>query len=377
MKILHLLASGAFGGIETLFRAYMHKSKEENSAFFLFEEGEIYEDLKNEGYEIKSIKNEGILQKVNIINKFCKKYKIDIIIMHHGGLACNIIYILLKKLNPTLKFVRYIHACYDDFAFGKTKNKIKNKIIDSVMKKTLKISDLTIFISKAAKNSFALKFKNIGKKNVIIYNGIDERFFRNNISKKISKEKNNTKIIYVGRLDKTKGVDILIEAFSKINNSVNLTLDIVGDGKERNNLENLCKEKCIENGVNFYGKQNNVEKYLDNADIFVYPSICEEGFGISVVEAMARGLIVITFNKGGLPEIIKDNYNGFIANNTEIEDLAYTISKVIKKLNIEEKQIIIENAIKTAEKFSINNTVENIRVELNKLYKDSKEKQND
>lgn len=68
---------------------------------------------------------------------------------------------------------------------------------------------------------------------------------------------------------------------------------------------------------------------LDYNDIFVYPSTWEEGFGISVVEAMSRGCIPITFKKGGLLEIIKNEEDGFFADNVSDIELMNKINYVI------------------------------------------------
>ena len=101
-----------------------------------------------------------------------------------------------------------------------------------------------------------------------------------------------------------------------IRDGLNLNLTIVGDGVERNNLENQVKYLNIESNVIFTGFQTNTIDYLDKSDIFVYPSIWDEAFGISVVEAMARGCIPLVANKGGLPEVV--DYNPmYIINSNE------------------------------------------------------------
>ena len=83
--------------------------------------------------------------------------------------------------------------------------------------------------------------------------------------------------------------------------------------------------------VNFVGTQTNVIEWLDKADIFVYPVIWKEAFGISVVEAMSRGCIPIVTKKGGLPEIIDDEVNGFIISKCDREELAQKITNIIQK----------------------------------------------
>lgn len=231
------------------------------------------------------------------------------------------------------------------------------------MQHAFDISDLLIFISKAVKNSFDNNFKVEDKKSVIIYNGIDEKFYERPLLKREKNSLNN--IIFVGRLSYVKGVDLLIDAFNqiqKINSNVRLT--IVGDGEEKQNLTNKSKQLGIQDKIYFAGRQSNVIDWLDKADIFVYPSIWQEGFGISVVEAMARGCIPVTFNNGGLPEIIEDGKNGFLVEKITSTSLA---DKILKVLSIKSKDDIINNAINRASRFNINDTVKELKEEYEKI----------
>ncbi len=99
--------------------------------------------------------------------------------------------------------------------------------------------------------------------------------------------------------------------------------------KKKEKLINLSTELNLSNRIRFVGRQSNVIEWLDLADIFVYPSIWEEGFGISVVEAMARGCIPITFKRGGLPEIIDNNQNGILVDDVNVKNLVKAIKQII------------------------------------------------
>ena len=99
---------------------------------------------------------------------------------------------------------------------------------------------------------------------------------------------------------------------------------------------------------------------LDRSDIFVYPSIWEEAFGISVVEAMARGCVPIVSNKGGLPEVVDYNKNYLFNDEIELEkELKYTINN--------SKKIDIMRIIDNAKKFKIENTIKQLSFEYKKL----------
>ena len=92
----------------------------------------------------------------------------------------------------------------------------------------------------------------------------------------------------------------------------------------------------------------------------MYPSTWEEGFGISVVEAMARGCIPITFKKGGLVEIIQDGVNGFIVNNTESVELAEKIDYAINYKEKDEEcdlNLVVNNAEKAEFNIAMSNSL--------------------
>lgn len=364
MRVLNLLASGGMGGIERLCKDIMEKSDFENRICFLFDEGKIYEEMKSNNLPVFSLKsrNKNINLIVKDLVKYCKNEKIDIITVHHGGIKCNIIYLLLMKKLPNVKFVRYLHGCYDNYSFGKGKNKIKNLVTDIVMNRTLKKSDLLIYISNACKISFEKKFNLAKKKSVIIYNGIRDDFFYMKPKPKFNN--NVTNIIFIGRLVKVKGVDRLINVVANlIKEQYNISLTIVGEGEERHNLEELARKRNIEKYVKFLGEQLNIIESLDRSDIFVYPSIWEEAFGISVIEAMARGCVPIVSNKGGLPEVVNYNKNYLFNDEIELDEkLKYTINNC--------KNVDTLKIINNAKKFKIENTIKQLSIEYKKLLKE-------
>lgn len=353
MRILNILAAGGIGGIETLFRDIILNSEFTNYACCLFQEGEIFNELKNKGIEVFSTEpvKKDIFKIVNIISDFCRKKNVDIITIHHGGIKCNLIYILLKKKNPHIKHVRYLHSCFDKYSFGNGESKFKDIIVKKVMQKAFDVSDLLIFISEAVKKTFEDNFRI--SKSVVIYNGIRNEFFeRPNVEQKV---KNKINIVFVGRVVKVKGVDYLLEAFYILSQKYsNLSLRIVGDGDQRVILENKSRELGLNDRVFFEGRQNDVIQWLDKSDIFVYSSIWEEGFGISVIEAMSRGCIPVTFNKGGLPEIIEDNKDGFLVKEVSSNALAKKIEEIIHMDDLTELK---ENAVKKSKKFSLDKTI--------------------
>ncbi|MFK8037224.1 MAG: N-acetyl-alpha-D-glucosaminyl L-malate synthase BshA [Crocinitomicaceae bacterium] len=141
---------------------------------------------------------------------------------------------------------------------------------------------------------------------------------------------NNERIItHISNFRKVKRVDDVLKVFKKINEEVPSKLLLVGDGPERLHLEQLCRELNICDDVKMVGKIQNVNEVLHHSDLFVLPSETES-FGLSALEALASSVPVISTNSGGLPEVNKQGYSGYLSNVGNIEDMA---SKGIKILN--------------------------------------------
>ena len=148
-----------------------------------------------------------------------------------------------------------------------------------------------------------------------VLNGIDtERFYKATTipRNKIGLNETNFVIVFSGRLTPEKGILELILAIKQIRNIVDCKLLIIGAsayGKDKQPtpfIEKLEEEtESIKDSVLYTGyvDYNDIPSYLKVADIAVVPSMWEEPFGLTVVEAMAAGLPLITTRSGGIPEI--------------------------------------------------------------------------
>ena len=154
-----------------------------------------------------------------------------------------------------------------------------------------------------------------------IYNGVDTEEFHPSVNKKTNQI---LTLVSTGRLIERKGYKYLIEAL-KNNNQVKLIL--IGDGNIKNKLEYLANQYKVD--INFVGsvKHDKIKNYLNQADIFVLPSL-NEGMSNSILEAMACGLPIITTNVGGSDELIKDN--GFIVETASSKQLKIVIENYLK-----------------------------------------------
>ena len=134
---------------------------------------------------------------------------------------------------------------------------------------------------------------------------------------------NRFNIGFLGRLEKEKGLDILIKSFKQISSQVpEAKLRIVGVGSAMENLKSLAKELQIEDRIKFLGFNNKLDELYPSFDIFVLPSIVRESFGIVLLDALARQTPIIASNLGGIPEIIKNNQNGILIEPGNAQELA-------------------------------------------------------
>ena len=132
-------------------------------------------------------------------------------------------------------------------------------------------------------------------------------------------------IIYIGRLSKEKGLELLIKAWEKID----FKLKIFGDGPLKQKISNLIKNnEKIE--LNNFIPNHEVSKQMAKAKFLIFPSEWYEGFSITLLEAFVNKLPVLSSNIGSMQEIIEDNINGILFKSGDVHDLIDKINKMIK-----------------------------------------------
>jgi len=163
----------------------------------------------------------------------------------------------------------------------------------------------------------------------------------------------NKQLISVGRLDKVKAFEDLIDIFNLFqNNYSDWNLHIVGEGEERENLQKKIKELKLENKVFLCGNKNQEElegEYL-NSSMFLMTSF-SESFGLVLVEAASYGLPLIAFDSArGAKEIIENNKNGFLIAERNNENFVDKICELIE--NSEKKAKFSNDSLEISKKFT-------------------------
>lgn len=115
-------------------------------------------------------------------------------------------------------------------------------------------------------------------------------------------------LLYLGRMEREKGFDLILNALKKQEWELPFEVYIFGKGSMENELLELKKGR---NQIHFFGRKplSEVERYLENIDYCLMPSKCLETFGLSAVNVLDRGIPVVWFKKGGLHPFIRAEYD--------------------------------------------------------------------
>ncbi|WP_315786867.1 glycosyltransferase family 4 protein [Fischerella sp. JS2] len=222
--------------------------------------------------------------------------------------------------------------------------------------KRIGIKGINKFIAVSNHTKFDwVKFGIAADKIDVVYNGTNTEKFKlldklleNNIAKK--KEWNIPEyfrvITYVGRLDKTKGLETLIGAFALlVKSGINAKLLVAGkplvhlgeDGKEspiigekyKLSLQQLSKDLGIEKNVDFLGHVADTVSLYQVSDITVLPSQWSEPFGRVIIESMACGTPVVASRIGGIPEVLTGEFQQWLFEPGNQLDLADKLNRII------------------------------------------------
>ena len=351
IPVLHLLGNLWIGGAEILL---LHIIKALGSkdyrhfAYFFVNDGPIRTRLEYLGVNVKRGRRRSsiyspikcFMSTINLVQdllRFIKQNNIKIIQSHLG--EPNQLAVLISKLSGVPVFT----TVHTPNAF---EYKIDRFFLRGVLNKTVdnliyRLADRVLVVSKETKEVIQNEFGIPSSKILFLNNGIvfDQDALVPSSGQKIKPaSSNNIRIIAVGRLVRLKNFDILLKAVNIFlsKSSVNITVQIVGDGEERKNLESLIYKLRLFNHVKLLGFRDDVLFLMKSADIFVIPS-AYEGLSIAMIEAMACGLPIVASNARGLRDNIVHEQNGLLFPVGDYEALAHCIIRLTNDTQLRKK----------------------------------------
>ena len=265
---------------------------------------------------------------ISILDKLNEKHHFDIV-------YSNTLAVLLGMVFAQKRKIKHLWHVHEIIVHPKLISKLYPKVVNY-------FSNTSVFNSLSTQDFMVNKYPRLIIKSKVVLNGFDRltpvsspEEIINYRRKHFNASETDIIIALVGRISRWKGQQLLLNAFSKIENvKLNVKLAFVGSAPPNQeffleSLQEKIKEYRLEEKVVILPFQNDIWKIWDSIDIAVVPSTEPEPFGLVAIEAMLASKPVIAADHGGLKEIVIDNETGFLIEpNNEIL-LANAIQKLV------------------------------------------------
>ena len=192
-----------------------------------------------------------------------------------------------------------------------------------------------IAVSDFIKQVLVLQFHIPPERVKTIYNGVDPVRFEKvdpesarQFRKTYGVKQGEVVLSLIGRVSKAKGHYDLVRALKLLPKSLNYRSLIIGEGKERKNLERMIRAEALGEKLTFCGYQSNIPVAMAASDVVLLPSY-REPFGLTIVQAMLSHKPVIASNAGGIPEIITHGTDGILFPAGDVPALAANIARLV------------------------------------------------
>ena len=242
----------------------------------------------------------------------------------------------------------------------------KDPSFEPVITFSINQSDIVTAVSENLKSETNQLF-NIQKNIQVVPNFINIEEYQMNQNQYYKKRyaPNDEKIIcHVSNFRKVKRIDDVIKTFNIVAENIKSKLILVGDGPERNQLERQARKSKFNEHIHFLGNLKSTKEVLNISDLFLLPS-SKESFGLAALEAMACKVPVVATNTGGIPEVVENEYSGFLSEVGNFEKMAENCHTILSK--DDKLKEFKSNAFKTAQKFDIEQVLPKYEMLYNQL----------
>lgn len=353
MKILHLIYSEAISGAEKYLKHLLPGLNKGGVACHLYivspeRTAAPFNDYCNELNRLGVKTTLLIAGKISVIstskklNQYLKTNNINIV--HSHLFISDLIGAVLKLLNPQIYLISTKHGYQEKFLqqYVPGTRYRPNDLYYYITKFILRKIDKNVAVSKA----IADLYYNLGLTRTpyhFIHHGISlDAFIKEDYAAQCRLA--DPQLIIVGRIEKFKGHQFLIEAMPVVAAVFpGVKLLVLGEGSEKNNCIESVKNKGLQNNVIFAGFKDHPYSYISNSDVIVLPSLFEP-FGLVYIEAFALKTPVVAFNTPAGNEIMTDNETALLVEKADSRALADKIIFLLKSKA--EKDAITERAFK-------------------------------
>ncbi len=330
MNILYLLFSFTTGGTERLVADICNEMARREHTVHLFVVNDLYDKSMLDTLEKRvrvhlhkrAVGGGGKLNTLLAVARYIRKNQIDVV-------HCNSFFapelLLLKPLCfPRVKILHTIHGLGQYAGLGKIRYALRNLLCDRF-----------VAISECVRRDIVANGAD-SKKVTTVYNAVDLNRFA-------PRQRIEDGVIRIGNVARiapeTKGQDILIQAIKQLHTIYpNLQCCFAGEpdsahAQSFEELKNMVRQWDLGECVHFLGNVEDVPAFLETVDVFVLPSRYE-GFGISLVEAMAMGIPCVASRLNGPAEVLGDGAYGTLFASGDSQDLAQKLEQVITQLPV-------------------------------------------
>ena len=358
-KILFIAVSSQIGGVPKHIYNIIKQNKDYQISIAVPSDGDYFSCFKKEAFNVIDLQ----LKPYSIISlyrlaKYVKKNHIDLV--HSHGKGAGLYARPLKLLCPWIKVVHTFHGIYLE-----QYSEFIKKLYLGIERSISYLTDKFVCVSNSEKKE-AQRLKIIDvSKTVVIPNGVDVNKFENLPPKRIDYlsqivlPEDAFIIGCVARLDIMKGHTFLIEAFEKIHEcKKDCYLLLVGDGPYKMEIKKMVENKKLKEKVIFLGFRDDIPSLLSLFNIFVSCSL-KEGMPYTLIEALASKTPVVATDVIGNHDIIRDGYNGFLAESQNSDSIFLKLMEAIENPVL--CQTLSQNGFKDVkDKYTVEQSVQSL-----------------
>lgn len=254
------------------------------------------------------------------VYRIISEYHLDKLNVHSGPGG-----VFLTQRLPIPVIVTCHHTYWQQYHY--IRSQFWKRVFFPFEKKTYRLATRIVCVSEDTKRILVEQYDIPEEKITIIHNAVDTNSFY-----PLKKQKTPNSILYVGRIDKRKGIEFLIRSMALVKQEIPDTVLLIGGaGKDSVKMKSLANKFDLDQNITFLGfvREEQLNNLYNSAEVIVVPSIFE-GFGLTVIEALAAGTRVIGTDVDGIREILKNENYGVLVKYGDCSALAGAIISELK-----------------------------------------------